>query len=85
MQRLRHHPVVSLLRVQGRLWREFLEHAGDVQADILLTLVFIVAVGTSWLAARIGGVRFFGWRRGDPAWLSRPPADHGLTWMERQG
>ena len=73
------------MRVQLTLWRDFLATAGDVQADILLTIVFIFAVGVSWLAARVGLVRFFGWRRSGPAWLARSVVEHDVAWMERQG
>lgn len=73
------------VRVQGGLWREFLLRAGDVQADILLTVVFVVAVGASRAAALAGGVRFFRWRRGEPRWLPRDAVEHDLAWAERQG
>lgn len=85
MRRWHDLPLIRTVRVQGALWREFLVRAGEVQADILLTIVFVVAVGTSWLVARVARVRFFGWRRGAPAWIARPAEERGLSWMERQG
>ncbi len=84
MRTWQNNPLVQALRIQGGLWRDFLVRAGDVQADILLTVAFVVA-GASWLAARVAIVRFYPWRRGEPAWLARPAAEHDLAWMERQG
>ena len=51
-------------------WKRLAHRAAEIQALILLTIVYWIVVAPIGAALKLGGRR----RRGDPAWTTRPAA-----------
>jgi hypothetical protein len=68
------------MRAVAAFWRSYAAAMAEHQMLLWLSLIYFVAIGPTWLTARLSGKKFV--RVG---WIERPPATATVADMRRLG
>ncbi len=77
---------MSVLRKLWALWKAFAHRLGQIQTTILLTVVYVLAIGVVALVARLRGQDLLGLRRseGPSYWAPMPPITSDVEHAQKQ-